>query len=159
MSSLSICYALPNPAGKDRTPANQVTNDQLNGEWIEFSASRAASIQDVALSHRTFDARCTRTGEEQLTSFVGALAAGQSIRVHTGTGTDGWSGTVLHVYLGRRNFVWNNRCGDIAFLTNAGGHLIDHAYYDPQPPEGAVLYREIGTNHLAVGAAIPAYRR
>src|SRR4051794_16883111 len=39
MPELLITRAVPNPAGKDRTPANTVTNQQLNGEWIEFTNS------------------------------------------------------------------------------------------------------------------------
>lgn len=150
MSDLFISFALPNPAGKDRTPSHQVTNGQLNGEWIEFAAARNVSIQGVVICHQTYDAQCRTTGEDQLTSFRGSLTAGQSIRIHTGPGSETWIGNVLHTYLGRRNFVWNNRCGDAAILRNSMATLIDWASYAPNPPEGAILQRQMGTNQLIV---------
>jgi len=46
MASLYIIRGLPNPAGKDRTPRHQITNEQLNGEWVEFE--NVGESDDVA---------------------------------------------------------------------------------------------------------------
>jgi hypothetical protein len=60
------------------------------------------------------------------------------MRVHTGTGTAFVEGTVIHAFLNRGNFLWNNRCGDTAVL-RAGDQLVDWAFYSPGPAEGVVL--------------------
>lgn len=151
MPDLYITTVTPNPAGKDRTPANQVTNTQLNGEWLEFqnTSQRALSLDGVSLCHYTFDNFCRKTGEDILTGFHGSLAAGRRMRVHTGSGQPWPEGTIHHVYVGRSNFAWNNRCGDTALLRHSAGHNIDWAGYDPNPGEGAVLLRVPNTNKLA----------
>lgn len=151
MPDLLITRALPNPAGKDRTPANQVTNDQLNGEWIEFRNNTAGGwdIGGITLHHTTFSARCERTGEDFLMRFQGVLAIGQSLRIHTGTGTAWDEGLIRHLYAARTNFVWNNVCGDVAVLRFGSGELHDWASYDRNPPEGVVLDRVPNTNRLA----------
>lgn len=154
MTDLEISRALPNPAGKDRTPANRITNEQLNGEWIQFrnTTQKALSIDGVTISHHTFNAYCQMTDEDQLTSFTGPMPAGSSIRLHTGTGQPSDEGSLRHLYLGRGNFVWNNDCGDTAVLKVASGGVIDRASYDPNPPEGVVLNRIPGTERLAAGS-------
>lgn len=151
MPDLTITRALPNPAGKDRTPANRVTNEQLNGEWLEFgnTSGKRLDINGVTLNHYTFDAQCQRTGEDVVLTFKNALEAGHSIRVHTGSGQVYSEGTLWHLYAGRGNFIWNNACGDTAVIRAAGGGLIDWASYDPRPAEGAVLERLPGTNKLS----------
>lgn len=88
MSSLLVTFALPNPPGKDRS-ASGASNDQLNGEWVEFrnGDSQTLSPEGVSLSHQTYDQHCHLTGNDAVTGFRGGLEAGKSIRVHTGTGT------------------------------------------------------------------------
>ena len=92
MPDLYITQALPNPAGKDRPPHGAPTNTQLNGEWLEFAntAGKELSLDGVQLLHQTFDRHCQRTGQEVVTTFNGALDAGRSIRLHTGTGQSQW---------------------------------------------------------------------
>lgn len=149
MTRLTITRALPNPYGKDRTPSHQVTNQQLNGEWVEFANTYGArlSLDGLALDHYTFTHACVKTGEDRATTFAGVLESGQAMRVHTGTGTAYVEGAVIHVFLNRGNFLWNNRCGDTAVL-RAGDSLVDWAAYGPSPGEGAVLQRVPGTNSL-----------
>ena len=149
MTRLTITRVLPNPYGKDRTPSHQVTNQQLNGEWVEFANTYGArlTLEGLTLDHYTFDNGCTKTGEDRATTFGGVLEAGQAMRVHTGTGTPSVEGPVIHAFLGRGNFIWNNRCGDTPVL-RAGDTLVDWAYYNPGPTEGAVLQRVVGTNEL-----------
>jgi len=152
MSDLTITRALPNPAGKDRTPANTVTNQQLNGEWIEFanSSQRILPMDGVTLDHFTFTGTCTKTGEDRLMVFNGLLLPGNSVRVHTGSGAPWDEGSIRHLYAERGNFAWNNRCGDAGVIRNNGGAVVDWAAYDANPPEGAVLNRLPGTNTLTV---------
>lgn len=151
MTELYITRATPNPAGKDRTPANQVTHDQLNGEWLEFknTTQRTLSLDDVRLIHTTFDNYCGKTGEAVLVTFKGSLEAGKSLRVHTDSGQGYWEGDIYHFYAGHRNFVWNNRCGDVAYLRNSSNQNIDWASYEKNPGEGKVPVRVANTNKLA----------
>lgn len=151
MPDLLIARALPNPAGKDRTPANQVTNAQLNNEWLEFrnETAKRLDIEDVTLHHTTFNNRCEPTGENLLMRFTGVLGVGQSLRIHTGAGTSWDEGTTRHLYAGRTNYVWNNVCGDTAVLRLANGNRHDWASYSRNPPEGVVLERVANTNQLA----------
>jgi hypothetical protein len=157
MPDLTVTRALPNPAGKDRTPNNQVTNQQLNGEWMEFANTTPYSIalQDFQLLHYTFDRGCQKTGEDLVMSFTGNLAAGHSVRVHSGSGTPYTESTIRHLFVNGGNFIWNNRCGDTAVLRNAARTLVDWANYEANPPEGVVLNRVPGTNRLR---AVPATR-
>jgi len=150
MPQLTITRALPNPNGKDRTPGYQVTTQQLNGEWVEFAntAGQSLNLQGLTLYHYTFDRVCSKTGEDSLTSFTGTLNPGQSIRVHAGSGNGYWEGVVFHFFLGKGNFIWNNRCGDTVVL-RAGNDLVDWATYDRNPAEGGVLLRVPGQNRLA----------
>lgn len=150
MPDLYITFALPNPAGKDRPPRNGPSDAQLNGEWIQFlnASGKRLDISGVRLLHQTFDWRCQRTGQDELTRFTGVLDSGLSIRVHTGSGKDWSEGTVLHTYLGRSNYAWNNACGDTAVLTTANGAQVDLASYAPNPPEGRTLQRQPGTSYL-----------
>lgn len=152
MPKFTITRALPNPMGKDRTPSHQVTNHQLVGEWVEFTntGGQALNLQGLSLHHYTFNQACSKTGEDQVTSFSGTLAAGQSIRVHTGAGTGQWEGSVFHFYLGKGNFIWNNRCGDTVVLRfGQTQELEDWASYAANPAEGAVLTRIPAQNRLA----------
>ncbi len=149
MRQLTVTRALPNPLGKDRTASHQVTNQQLNNEWIEFanaSGSRT-NLDGLALDHFTFNHACNKTGEDRVTTFTGSLESGQSMRVHTGSGTNYVEGLVIHVFLNRSNFVWNNQCGDTIVL-RAGSGVVDWASYGAKPAEGGVLLRVPGTNLL-----------
>ncbi len=150
MPELYITFALPNPAGKDRPPHSGPSANQLNEEWIQFlnASGRTLDMNGVRLLHQTFDRRCQHTGQDVVATFQGSLNSGNSFRVHTGSGQPRWEGTVLHTYLGRSNYVWNNACGDTAVLVNAEGDQVDFAGYTPNPPEGQILQRQQGTNYL-----------
>ena len=154
MPDLLITRALPNPTGKDRTPGHLVNNDQLNGEWIEFqnTTQKTLTIDGVSIAHHTFNAYCQNTGEDRLTTFTGAMPVGSFIRLHTGIGEPWEDGAIRHLYLNRRNFVWNNGCGDTGVLRVAAGGLIDRATYERNPAEGEVLNRVPGTDRLAGGS-------
>lgn len=149
MPTLYVTKAHPNPAGKDKARWDPPTNEKLNDEWVEFAniTSSKVSLGNVTLQHRTYDSQCNLTGEDMVTDFRGDLEPGGSVRVHTGSGQSYFDGVVHHVYAGRANFVWNNKCGDQVIL-RANDNLHDWAAYDPNPPEGAILRRKQGTNKL-----------
>jgi hypothetical protein len=150
MSDLYITFALPNPAGKDRPPHGGPSDAQLNGEWIQFlnATGNTLDMNGVRLLHQTFDRLCQHTGQDEVTSFWGVLDPGYSFRVHTGSGQPWQEGTILHTFLGRSNYAWNNACGDTAVLVNQHGIQVDFASYAPNPPEGRILQRQQGTNYL-----------
>ena len=150
MPDLYLTLALPNPTGKDRSRYGAPSNTQLNTDWVEFANMRnnTLDMSGVALCHYTFNDRCLKTGEDQLTTFNGELSAGYSIRVHSGSGQPSWEGTVRHLYLNRANYAWNNTCGDTAVLRNAASTLVDWASYDPNPADGQILRRQQGTNRF-----------
>ena len=153
MPDLYVVAAQPNPPGKDAARPGVTTNTQLNEEWLEFEVRASRNLTGDELSHLTFDNRCTRTGAEPIVRFAStSVSPGQRVRVHTGTGTNQWVGSTLHVYVGRTWFMWNNVCGDRATLRYSGT-VIDSAYYDRNPPEGQ-LVREPGTDRL-----VPVYAR
>jgi hypothetical protein len=149
MASLYVTRAHPNPIGKDKLRWDPPSNEKLNEEWVEFRNITVSKLQlaGVSLHDNTYDSNCSSTGERQLTPFTGELESGGSVCVHTGAGQNSFDGDVHHLYLGRQNFVWNNRCGDRVVL-RVNGDLLDWAYYDPNPPEGGVLRRREGTNKL-----------
>jgi len=149
MPKLMVSRAHPNPSGRDRTPSHQVTAQQLTDEWIEFANTSALNLtlDGFALNHYTFDHACSKTGEDRLIEFSGYLEKGHSLRVHTGSGSTFTEGQVKHVYLDRKNFIWNNQCGDTVVLRGALG-VVDWASYAAQPGEGAVLQRVPGSNLL-----------
>lgn len=148
MSNLLVSFALPNPAGKDRSFSG-VSNNQLNGEWVEFrnNTNQTASLDGVSLAHQTYNQSCQRTGSDSLITFKGTIAYGQSVRVHTGVGETFQDGNVFHLFLNRGNYVWNNRCGDSVIL-QVGGTIVDWAGYANNPPEGKILARVVGQNRL-----------
>ncbi|HEX2220181.1 MAG TPA: lamin tail domain-containing protein [Gemmatimonadales bacterium] len=149
MPDFYITSAQPNPAGKDRPPHGGASQRQLNQEWVEYqnTTQKTLSLDTLRLFHYTFDNRCQKTGENQLTYFWGSLSPGHSIRVHTGSGQVSSEGVLHHLYLNRENYVWNNACGDFVVLRLAGGARIDWAHYVPNPPE-RILRRVQNTNLL-----------
>jgi hypothetical protein len=129
MPDLLVTQALPNPAGKDRPKGHVPSNDQINGEWIEFQnvSDGDVSLKDVYLTNIMFDQPCQSLGERRLINFAGILASGQAFRVHTGSGTEWQEGPLTHVYLGRDSYVWNNECGDIVRIRR-GNDAVDRAF-------------------------------
>lgn len=148
MSTLYIVQAQPNPRGKDTVRRGLAANEQLNEEWIEFEAVNGdRTLTGDVVTHLTFSGTCAITGADELIRFSdGKLLNGQRLRLHTGRGTNGWSGNIFHMYLGREWFVWNNGCGDRATVSY-DGRVVDTAGYAPRPPEG-VLVRVPGTDRL-----------
>ncbi len=111
------------------------------------AAARSRILVGDVISHLTFSNTCAITGEDQLIHIPGGtLPSGRRLRLHTGRGTDAWVMDIMHIYLNRNWFVWNNACGDRATVRYQN-QVIDTAGYTPNPPEG-VLVRIRGTNRL-----------
>ncbi|MFC7326485.1 lamin tail domain-containing protein [Marinactinospora rubrisoli] len=85
----------------------------LNAEYVTIrnSGSRAVSLRGYTL----------RDAQRHVYTFGGyTLAAGASVRIHTGRGTNGSA----HRYWGSGAYIWNNT-GDTATLRNAAGASVD----------------------------------
>jgi len=124
----------------------------LNEEWIDIQAIDSRSMVNDVLTSLAHDNACSVTGVQVLCTFPSIqLLPGQSIRVHTGSGTAGFIGHTYHYYLGRSWFVWNNGCGDRATVSYNGG-VVDSAWYAARVPEG-VLVRSTNSDEL-----VPRYK-
>jgi hypothetical protein len=155
-SNLQVYRAKPNPAGKDRTRSGPIPQ-QLVAEWADIKnvGTENVSFAQMELHDTTFGPHCRVDGTECYwsgASSQGSLAPGQVLRVHTGSkqyeatlsAEDRGSDVNWSAYAERGNFVLNNDCGDVITVIWADGtgkRWKDSAAYDPQPPEGAVLYR------------------
>ena len=149
MQSLRVIRAKPNPRGKDRAGAYSPPA-QLAAEWIDFQNDGTAPfpLAGITLYHLAYQPRCRDPRWDAVQSFSGTLDPGQIVRVHSGEEltvaqmhAEDVVGADYHVFIGRRNYVWNNDCGDTAALHN-GKAFEDQASYDPYPPEGLVLHRQ-----------------
>ncbi len=95
-------------------------NDNLNDEWVEFTNPGPGSIdltgweiKDESASHRY--------------PFPGGftLAAGATVRLHTGCGTD--TSTNLY-WCNQGSAVWNNS-GDTVFVLDPNGNVVTEKSY------------------------------
>jgi len=169
MSSLLEVYrAKPNPAGKDRTRSGPIPQ-QLVAEWVDIKNVGTESVRfsSMELHDTTFGPGCRVDGTERYWSGGGneLLAPGQILRVHTGSkqyqstlsAEDRGSDVNWSAFAERGNFVLNNDCGDVItviWADGAGKRWKDSAGYDPNPPEGAVLYRWPNGKLRAVPAGV-----
>lgn len=162
MKTLQITRIKPNPTGKDKTPTGGASAAQLAAEWVDFknTGSAPVNLSGVDLYHVAYAAGSNEGRWEKIIDFTGMLPAGQTVRVHSGSGPDSAiraedrAGADHHVFTGR-SYVWNNRQGDKPTLFEpAQKQNIDQATYDPYPPEGQVLAR---AGSKLVPAMVPAY--
>jgi len=102
------------PAGAD----SPVTNAKLNAEWIRVTNHFHTARKLTGWKIRDASGHVYKFGTLK-------LAAGASVRLHTGKGTN----TKSNRYWKRSNYVWNNG-GDTAVLKNAGGTVIDRCTYN-----------------------------
>lgn len=97
----------------DSPGTDRGSNASLNAEWvlIKNTSKKSRSLTGFTLrdtaGHRYTFGRLT-------------LAAGKSVRVHTGKGTD----NKTNRYWGSGSYIWNND-GDTAILRNAKGSTVD----------------------------------
>ncbi len=154
--SLYITRIKPNPAGKDRSPHGQTSAAQLAGEWVDFQNNGSAGVDlaNVELYHRAYHQYGQEPTWEKVMGFKGILGAGETVRVHSGTGplsvvrSEDLQGAKHHVFT-EKNYVWNDKEGDTPALYNAATQVtLDSASYDPNPPEGEALVR-VGSKLMA----------
>nr|WP_275587092.1 lamin tail domain-containing protein [Micromonospora terminaliae] len=90
------------------------SNTSLNAEYVRLTNKRSTVIN--------LKGYYVRDKAGYVYSFTSdfKVAAGNSILIHTGKGTN--AGT--HRYWGRSWYVWNNT-GDTAYLRNSSGTLVD----------------------------------
>jgi hypothetical protein len=148
MKSLRIIRAKPNPSGKDRH-GSYSQPAQLAAEWVDFQndADESYALEPITLYHLAFQPGCRDPKWDKVMSFTGTLKPGKVVRVHSGEKLENHqmyaedvAGADYHCFTGRRNYLWNNDCGDVAGLYD-GSVFEDKAGYDPRPSEGAVLRR------------------
>jgi len=153
---LQVYRAKPNPAGKDRTRSGPIPQ-QLVAEWADIKnvGTQPVPFATMDLHDVVFGPHCKVDGSKKYWSgntSEGALEPGQILRVYTGSKTfesslsaeDRGSDVAWRAFAGHGNFVLNNDCGDVitVFRQSADGkRWYDQAGYDPNPPEGVVLYR------------------
>ncbi|MGR6322623.1 lamin tail domain-containing protein [Micromonospora soli] len=113
------------------TPAVQITkvyynspgtdtrsNSSLNAEYVRLTNKRSTTIN---LKYWTL-----RDKSNHVYKFSGdfRLAAGASVFIHTGKGTN----SATHRYWGSGAYIWNNT-GDAAYLRNSAGTSIDTCFW------------------------------
>jgi hypothetical protein len=96
--------------------------ENLDGEWVEV-ANQGDADENLAGWALSDEQNHTYTFPD----FV--LAAGASVKIHTGSGSD----TDKDLYWSRTSSVWNNS-GDLATLLDAAGNVV--ARY-PEESKGA----------------------
>ena len=150
-----IIRAKPNPSGKDVYASGAAREDQLLGEWVDLKniGNTVISLPLVHLCHTEFNQSCSPTTKYQKYwsgNYGELLEPGQIVRVHTGKrayaslmNAEDRAGVSLHAYADRGTFVLNNKCGDLISVWRDPKNwtIVDKAYYEPYPPEGAILKR------------------
>src|SRR3954447_24960218 len=97
----------------DSPGSDDRSNASLNAEWV--------TITNHASTKRTLTGWTLRDAQSHVYRFPSfSLAAGASVRVHTGRGSNGAS----NLYWGSRSYIWNNT-GDKATLKNGAGTTLD----------------------------------
>jgi hypothetical protein len=93
------------------------SNTSLNAEWVQ--------IKNTAGSRRSLTGWTIRDASSHTYTFgTFSLAAGASVRVHTGSG----SNTTGNRYWRSKAYIWNNT-GDTAYLRNSARTLVDRCTY------------------------------
>jgi len=89
------------------------SNLSRNAEWV--------TITNHAATTRSLTGWTLRDAQSHVYHFPAfSLAAGASVRVHTGTGGNG----AHNLYWGSSSYIWNNT-GDKATLKNKAGTTLD----------------------------------
>jgi Lamin Tail Domain len=97
----------------DSPGSDDRSNSSLNAEWV--------TITNHASTRRTLTGWSLRDAQSHVYRFPSfSLAAGASVRVHTGRGSNG----AYNLYWGSSSYIWNNT-GDKATLKNGAGTTLD----------------------------------
>ncbi len=106
--------------------ATSPEEDNLNEEWVEISN---LGTSDVSMTGWTLEDE-----ENNTYSFPDvSLAAGASVKVHSGAGTD----TAEDLFWNSSSPVWNND-GDTATLKDAAGNVVSRYPGEAAPGEAEV---------------------
>lgn len=101
----------------DSPGADRGGNTSLNAEWVR--------IKNYTSTRKTLTGWTLRDKQNHVYRFpTFSIAAGASVRIHTGSGTN----TASNRYWRQSWYVWNNT-GDTAYLRNASGTLRDTCSY------------------------------
>jgi hypothetical protein len=93
------------------------TNASLNAEWV--------AIKNFTNTRKALTGWTLRDASSHVYHFpTFRLAAGASVKVHTGHGTN----TASNLYWQSGNYIWNNT-GDTATLKNANGVFVYRCHY------------------------------
>lgn len=165
MRTLKTVRLKPNPPGKDRS-RHGASATQLGAEWVDIQnvGHSPVDLAGVQLFHIAYS-RGDRTGRwEEVMTFRGTLSAGETMRVHSGSGPSNQlrqedvQGADHHLFTGK-HYIWNNAEGDCSGLFETGqSSPFDRACYDPDPPDGVVLQR-VGDKLVAPAPVTTGYRR
>ena len=140
------------PTGTDRSQHGSSSHGKT-AEWFDVRNDGSASVRTsgLCLYHLEYP---SSEGEPEY-RFVAtlpecSLKPGEILRVHSGPRRDlaalyseDRTGADQHAFTGGEARVWNRREGDTAVLyAQATKETTDSVSYDPNPPEGVVLWRE-----------------
>jgi len=103
----------------DSPGSDNRSNSSLNAEWVR--------IHNYGTQRRTLTGWTLRDTSRHVYRFPSfSLAAGASVRVHTGRGTN----SATNLYWGSRAYIWNNT-GDKATLENTAGTTMSTRSWKP----------------------------
>lgn len=160
MSHLVTYQIKPNPLGKDRVNG-VATPAQLGAEWVDIKncGDSSSPIDGIFLCHVAYSSPADSGKWVRIVTFNGSLGAGQTMRIHSGSGpsdllyADDIAGADVHLFT-RQNFIWNNDRSDSSglFIENMMSPF-DVATYALPPREGAILVR-VGNELLDPAATL-----
>jgi len=108
-AAIEVGDVQPDPKGRDE--------DHLNDEWIEIvnPAGEAVDLAGWSVADETTSNRFELPAR--------SLAAGATLRIHTGSGAD----TATDVYLNQRDPVWSNS-GETVLVADPAGVIAAHGF-------------------------------
>ncbi len=149
---LKIIRAKPNPAGKDRLRHVIAPRSLLSGEWIDIKNEGRENVHLNGLQIWTVFYSKNKERMQIVMQFnLGEndiLLPDKIIRVHSGKEIPPselcWhdrEGADYHVFT-HTNYIWNNNEIDQPSIWDPKlKKWIDETWYEPKPPEGAILIR------------------
>jgi hypothetical protein len=140
------------PTGTSRSQNGSPSHGKP-AEWFDVRNNGSASVRTsgLCLYHLEYP---SPEGEPEYRFVVTlpefSLKPGEILRVHSGPRrevsalySEERTGADQHAFTGGEVRVWNRREGDTAVLyAQATKELTDSVSYDPNPPEGVVLWRQ-----------------
>jgi hypothetical protein len=101
----------------DSPGSDDRSNSSLNAEWVR--------LKNTTSTRKTITGWTLHDASTHVYAFPAfRLAAGASVKVHTGAGSD----TATNLYWDSSGYIWDNG-GDTATLRNANGSVVDRCSY------------------------------